>query len=142
MAKRKPKGVAKLKKELWKLFALYIKLKHSEDGVWCQCYTCSKAIQIGTTNCQAGHWMSKAAFSVFYFDERAVRPQCMTCNCHYGGNNVVFDRRLRQEIGDETVEDMYWIRHSKVKRTVTWYEEQIEHYKSEVKRIQEGIMCA
>lgn len=135
MAKRKPKGVAKLKKDLWKQFALWTKLKYSDDGRWCSCYTCGNPLEIGTSGCQAGHWLPKGGYSVHYFNPDNVRPQCYRCNVNLGGNAAVFERALREEIGEDLVEDMYHIRHAKVKRTITWYQEQIEHYKAEIEAI-------
>ena len=87
------------KKRLWEQFALYIKILHSVDGENCNCFTCDKPLVIGTTNCQAGHCLSKADNPALYFDERSVRPQCYYCNINLGGNEYEFNERLKQQIG-------------------------------------------
>ena len=132
---KKPKTAAKLKKELWPIFSLHQKLVHSEDGEWCQCYTCEKPLQIGTTNCQGGHCLPKGAFKNLYFDERAVRPQCYYCNINLGGQHYHFCEKLKLEIGMESFTDME--RHGKdvVKRDAQWYREQIAHYTAEIERL-------
>jgi hypothetical protein len=133
--KAKVKTAAKLKKELWPIFSLHQKLVFSEDGEWCQCYTCDKPIQIGTTNCQGGHCLPKGAFKNLYFDERAVRPQCYYCNINLGGQHYHFCQKLKLEIGLESFEDME--RHGKdvVKRDAQWYREQIAYYADQVNRL-------
>ncbi|MCG8608939.1 MAG: recombination protein NinG [Pseudomonadales bacterium] len=133
MAKRKPKTVGKLKKELWALFAKVMKLRYSEDGRSTYCYTCGASIEIGTSNCQLGHWLPKGGYPRHYFTENNVRPQCHRCNCHLSGNSEVFRRGLILEIGEEAVNDMYDTRHEVIKRSRTWYEEQIARYKQELK---------
>lgn len=134
-AKPKVKTAAKLKQELWPLFSLHQKLVHSEDGEWCQCYTCDKPLQIGTTNCQGGHCLPKAAFKNLYFDERAVKPQCYYCNINLGGQHYHFCEKLKLEIGLEAFNDM--VAHGKdiVKRDAQWYREQIQYYTAEIARL-------
>ena len=135
MAKKKQRSVTKLKKDLWKEFSLHQKLLYSDDGQWCQCYTCERPIQIGTSNCHGGHCLSKSAFSILYFDERAVRPQCYYCNINLGGNEYEFNEKLKLEIGIDSWQDMYDNRSNKVKRYRDWYEEKIIHYREAVKEL-------
>lgn len=139
--KKKTVTTAKLKKELWQVFSLHQKLVHSSDGEWCQCYTCNKPIKIGTSDCQGGHCLSKAANGNLYFDERAVRPQCHRCNGYYGGMSYEFNERLKQEIGLEDWQDMYDNRKMIVKRSASWYVEKIEYYSDEVKRLKNVKFC-
>lgn len=134
-AKPKVKTAAKLKQELWPIFSLHQKLIYSEDGEWCQCYTCDKPIRIGTANCQGGHCLPKGAFKNLYFDERAVRPQCYHCNINLGGQHYHFCEKLKLEIGIESFEDMESHGKDIVKRDAQWYLEQIQYYKAEVERL-------
>lgn len=133
--KPKQKTVGKLRLDLWDVFSLYIKVLHSADGEWCNCYTCDKPIKIGTIDCQGGHAFSKAANGNIYFDERAVRPQCSRCNCAEEGNHYVFNERLKQEIGMAAWQDMYDNRKNIFKKPRGWYIEAIERYKSETKSL-------
>jgi hypothetical protein len=130
--KPKVKTAAALKKQLWPIFSLHQKLVYSEDGEWCQCYTCDKPLHIGTTNCQGGHCLPKGAFKNLYFDERAVRPQCYYCNINLGGQHYHFCEKLKLEIGLEAFEDME--RHGKdvVKRDAQWYLDKIDYYTEQV----------
>ena len=128
---KKPKTAAALKKELWQIFSLHQKLVHSEDGEWCQCYTCDKPIMIGSSDNHGGHCLSKAGNPNLYFDERAVRPQCLRCNVSHGGMHYEFNEKLKQEIGMEAWQDMYDNRKNLVKKNAVWYLEKIEYYKAE-----------
>ncbi len=133
--KAKTKKISKLKKSLWDLFSLHQKLVYSVDGLHCDCYTCGACLTIGTSNCQGGHCLSKAACSNIYFDERAVRPQCYRCNINFGGMHYEFNEKLKMEIGMEAWTDMYEKRLISVKRNWAWYEEQIEYYQQAVKEL-------
>lgn len=135
--KTKQKTVGKLRLDLWDEFSLYIKLVHSADGEWCNCYTCDKPIKIGTQDCQGGHAFSKAANWNLYFDERAVRPQCSYCNLGEEGNHYIFNERLKQEIGLQAWTDMYDNRKQLFKQSRGWYLDAIQHYKDKIKELRE-----
>lgn len=134
-AKQKQRKVSAIKAELWELFSLHQKLVHSEDGEWCNCYTCDKPIQIGTIDCQGGHAFSKAANPALWFDVRAVGPQCSRCNCAEEGNHYIFNERLKQEIGLAAWQDMYDGRKQIRTGGRQVYLQKIEYYKAEVERI-------
>lgn len=132
---KKQKSSAALKKDLWPIFSLHQKLVHSSDGKWCQCYTCEKPLEIGTTNCQGGHCLSKAVYKNLYFDERAVRPQCYYCNINLGGMHYDFCEKLKQEIGVDEFNAMKATGRDTVKRYRDWYIEKIEYYTAEIERL-------
>jgi len=134
---KKPKTVAALKKILWPIFSLHQKLVYSDDGENCNCYTCDSRIKIGTSDCQGGHNFSKAACPNIYWDERCVRPQCNKCNSYYGGMHYEFNERLKQEIGLQSWQEMYDNRKQVNKYNRQWFEEKIQYYTAENKRLRE-----
>ena len=110
MGKKGPRDLSKktipqLQNTLWPIFALYIKKNHSEDGEWCNCVTCDKSIQIGTYDCQAGHFLSRS-YSATKYSEMNVMPQCGGCNGYGNGKPVEFERRLKLLYGDDAVESL------------------------------------
>ena len=133
--KRFKKSIGQLKKLLWTQFALYNKLIRSHDGKYVDCYTCYKPLEIGTSNCQMGHWLPKGGYSYHYFNVNNVRPQCYHCNISLSGNTAVFEHNLRSEIGDQIVDDIYEARSLKVKRNKAWYIDAIEEYKRQIGNI-------
>lgn len=135
--KKKEKTAAYLKvKVLWPIFSRYIKLKHSSDGRHCNCYTCGALLEIGTINCQGGHAVSKAVYKNLYFDERAVKPQCLSCNKHYGGMSYDFCRKLKHELGEEDFENMMSHGRDIIKRDRQWYLDAILEYTEKVKELE------
>ena len=92
--KKKQVSLSKLKKKLWDLFSLYIKLKYSVNGSDVNCFTCGRPIKIGTSNCHGGHYYSKKHFSGLYLDENNVRPQCYHCNVNMDGSVQIYRRKL------------------------------------------------
>jgi hypothetical protein len=131
------KGVSALKKILWKDFALWVKLNWSSDGKNVNCFTCEKPMFIGDPACQGGHWLSKAAYSVHYFNENNVRPQCASCNLFYQGEGEAFRRALELEIGSDAVNEIYETRFDKWKPTRDWYIDQIIYYRNEIHELKE-----
>jgi len=128
------KSISKLKKDLWKLFALRMKLERSDKSAeFVTCFTCYKHLEIGTSNCQMGHWLTKKGYPYHYFNENNCRPQCYHCNINLSGNSAVFERNLREEIGDQLVDTIYDSRNESSKRSKTWYEDRILWEKSKLK---------
>lgn len=136
------KKVKILKKDLWKLVALYTKLNYSTDGVHVPCYTCGINLRIGHSSCHAGHYLVKSAFPAHYFNEDNIRTQCENCNMFLKGNIKVFHRKLIAEIGVNRVQEMYAKRHNLEKKHRGWYVDQINEYKAKIKicrRQKEGV---
>lgn len=136
---KKPPTIGKLKKKLWAEFTLFIKLRASSDGRFCQCYTCGATMEIGTTSCHAGHWLPRGGYSYHYFNEDNVRPQCYRCNINLLGNTPVFEQALRAEIGDDKVNEIYHSRNNVEQRKRWWYEEKIFHYQQANKELREKL---
>ena len=97
------KSLGQLHKTLWPIFSLYIKLKHSHDLRWCSCYTCGNPIEIGTINCQGGHFIPRGKAPTKYHEDN-VRPQCAHCNMTEGGEFIKFEKALIEEIGAAMVQ--------------------------------------
>ena len=131
----KKKTLTQLKKELWKMYALYIKKKYSYNGTHCKCYTCGSDLTIGTYNCQCGHYYPKGGYPALYFHENNTRPQCYHCNINLSGNSPIFRERLIKEIGEDGVAELDNTRHLTIKRTRSDYEELIKKYKLKIKEL-------
>jgi hypothetical protein len=129
---KKTKSLPKLKSEAWDLYAKLIKLKRAENG-YVKCFTCGSVLSLNTSNCQAGHYLSRGAYPGLMFHHDNVRPQCYRCNCHLHGNIVEFRERLICEIGLESVERMEASRHISVKWSRSELGLMIELYKAEIK---------
>lgn len=118
--KKKSKTQAQLKKELDRVFSLYIRHKYPKI-----CYTCHRT----DVNLQNGHFVSRQYLATRW-DENNCRPQCVGCNMFGGGKPLDFEENLKKELGSELVEKMKASRHKVLKLDRHWYIEQIEKYKA------------
>jgi len=130
--KKKKPTLTSLRKKLWKIFSLYIKLKYSTDGKTVRCFTCGADLDIGTSNCQVGHCFTKTAYPYHYFNENNVRPQCYHCNISKSGDGPTFYRRLLDILGQEVMDDIFETKSTPTKRTVEWYEDKTEEYNNKI----------
>lgn len=140
MAKRKPPTVARLRKKLWELMSTYIRSTSTMVGSTTHgaCYTCCKVIDL-KYECDVGHCYPKGGYEALRFDTRNLRIQCKGCNLHKQGEQVEFIRLLRVELGDAEVDQMHSIRRDVVKRSRSWYLEEIEKYKELISQLEHTI---
>ena len=124
--KKKSKTQAQLKKELDKVFSLYIRTTHSDDNGNNTCYTCNKPGTIKTMQC--GHFVSRQYLATRWHLDNC-RIQCAGCNLFGNGKPLDFEERHKKELGNDYVEEMKASRHQSLKLDRHWYTEQIEHYK-------------
>jgi hypothetical protein len=113
------KPISKLKKELDRVFSLYIRGKYPPI-----CYTCGAQGK----KLQCGHFIARSYLAT-RFEENNCRPQCVGCNIFGRGKPLEFEENLKQELGDNVVEDMKKKRHTITILQPSWYEDQIAHYK-------------
>jgi 5-methylcytosine-specific restriction endonuclease McrA len=119
--KRKPRALSSYKKELDRVFSIFIRQR--DNG---QCFTCPKKDDY--KKMQNGHFVPRQYLSVRW-DERNCNCQCYACNMLYGGQGATYAIRLKEKYGQETVEYLESQRWVSVKLDITWYQSQIEKYK-------------
>jgi hypothetical protein len=117
-----------LKKKLWKIFAVYIKIRDK----W-TCVTCGKydtGYGMG-----AGHYIAKAACGAeYYFHEKNVHAQCTDCNLRKEGNRPEYRKFILRKYGQDTLDDLEKNYH---KPSIDYpYVAQISHYTALVEKMQ------
>ena len=127
MKKIKKKTTSQLKKELDKVFSIYIRQKYAKDGL-VECYTCGKRGEWRYLQC--GHFVSRSHTATRWSEDNC-RPQCVGCNVFGGGKVASFATNLDKELGEGTVARLYKEAQKIVKDYP--YEKQIEHYKKLIK---------
>lgn len=127
--KQKKKTVLKLKKELDKVFSLFIRHKYAKNG-YVECYTCYEKKEINSI--QNGHFVSRAHLATRYMEENC-RPQCVGCNVFGGGRTAIYANRLETE-NPGIVAKLYRQAQEIVKNYP--YEEKIEYYKEKLVELQ------
>jgi len=122
----KLKTQAQLKKELDRVFSIYIRQKYADSLGNVACYTCGKVMH--WKQIQNGHFVSRQYLATRW-DENNCRPQCIGDNIFGNGKPLDFEERLKKELGDQFVETMKASRHQSLKLDRHWYEAEIAKYK-------------
>lgn len=115
----KVKTRAWYKKELDRLFSLYIRNKYPKE-----CYTCGKT----DTPLQCGHFVPRQYLATRWH-ENNCRPQCVGCNIYGKGKILDFEEHLKRDLGEQYVEELKATRHISLKLDTNWYKIEIEKYK-------------
>ena len=132
MAKRKPKSIGKLKKELQILVNKYCKLRDCKDG-GAICISCDKWYPVDKLH--GGHFIP-STYSFVRFDERNINAQCgFNCNLNKHGNTIEYRLGLIKKIGVEEVEYLEEHRNDPVKWSLPVLREQIKEYKEKLKGV-------
>lgn len=121
---KKKKTKAQLKKELWKVFSLYIKKRDNNI-----CFTCGRYAE--GSGYHSGHFIPKSVGGLaLYFNEENVHGQCYNCNINLGGNQYIYGEKL----GKKLVNKLRKIQHNTITKDFD-YEGKIGYYKQEVEKL-------
>ena len=132
--KKKKEKKVNWKKECWKWFSIYIRLKYANFFGRVKCYTCDKVMWWKGNGAQAGHFQGGRTNSVL-LDERGVRVQCYACNCGRSGEQYIFGKNLEKEIGEEAVMELKKKKHETVKVSPKEWEQYASHYQAEAVKL-------
>jgi hypothetical protein len=132
--KRKPKNTstAKLKRRLWPIFSLYIRLRDANSSGYARCVTCNKLYHV--KQLQAGHFVPGRHNSILY-DERNVHAQCYLCNMILKGNPRKYDAFMRAKYGQDVIDELDSMDADMRRWTPAELLELIQHYKQRVKEL-------
>ena len=126
------KTISKLKKDLDKVFSLYIRLRYaSKDGI-VKCFTCDKTAHYKKMH--AGHFMSRKHHATRW-NEDNVQVQCPKCNLFGQGEQYAFGKLLDIRIAEGKAEELQELSRTTVKYMRFEYEDMIKHYKEKVNAI-------
>jgi|TARA_Y100001938_G_scaffold85253_1_gene117097 hypothetical protein len=126
------KTISKLKKDLDKVFSLYIRLRYaSKDGI-VKCFTCDKTAHYKKMH--AGHFMSRKHHATRW-NEDNVQVQCPKCNLFGQGEQYAFGKLLDIRIAEGKAEELQELSRTTVKYMRYEYEDMIKHYKEKVNAI-------
>ena len=128
------KTVSKLKKELDKIFSVYIRLREANEYGMCQCITCGKVGHYKKDGMQNGHFQSRKHLST-RFDEENCQVQCVKCNVYAWGEQYKFSLALDGKYGEGKAEELQYLARTTLKISRVEYEEKISYYKSLVDKL-------
>lgn len=133
---RKP--IKPTKKNVWKLFSIYIRmrdcLKTTGSIMWGLCVTCQKRYHFKML--QAGHFVP-GRHNAGLFSEKGTHAQCYYCNISLKGNTLIYRRKIIEMYGDGADLEL----ENEMDRSVQYkpfqYAEMIETYKQKIKKLEE-----
>lgn len=102
----------KLRKITDDIFSQYVRLKDAKltnNVLINKCFTCGRIERVKARpprGLECGHWQTRNKKKIRW-NEDNCRPQCNYCNNVKKGEQSEFERRLRKEIGDNRVENIY-----------------------------------
>ena len=87
------------------LFQLLVRLNETnEDGIG-YCVTCGKELNLGTTDCQAGHFIPRGIYK-YRLSFENCHLQCSYCNKHLSGNVNSYTIFMQNYLGFERTKEM------------------------------------
>lgn len=92
-----------LKKELDRVFSIWIRNRDSKDG-FNVCFTCGARKRIAEL--QAGHYHSRT-YVALRWDDINVQNQCVACNIFKEGNKPMFAVNLQKKYGSDILEKLH-----------------------------------
>jgi len=119
---------AKLKKELDRVFSLWVRQRDSVDGR-AKCITCGKLD--GWRKLQCGHYYSRVHLPLRW-EEKNTAVQCVGCNVFSQGKGPEFARYLQKKHGDDVLEYLENKKNNKVKLDRNTYQFLISEYKEKI----------
>ena len=134
----KKKTISKARKNAWKQFSRWIRLRDAKDSEYVACCTCG--IVKHWKQQQAGHFIPQAQGNAVRFDERSVHVQCYRCNINLGGNGPEYYPYMLERYGQEVIDDLKLKSNQTVKFTVSELEEMEQKYKRLADEIESGLI--
>lgn len=133
----KTKTISKLKKELDKVFSLYIRLRNATPEGLVKCFTCGKIDHYKRMH--AGHFQSRKYLSTRWNEEN-VMVQCPRCNLFAQGEQYTFGKLLDVRIGEGTAEKLTQLAtKTTLKLSRIDYEELIDKFKNKLKDVRTNL---
>jgi len=129
---RSKNTLSKAKAKAWKAFSLWVRLTSCNSLGIGGCYTCGKAIYYKSAN--AGHGIGGRNNAIL-FEERVVRLQCIGCNVWGRGQYQIFTRKLIDELGLATYDEIVSKARIPVKYRIADYEAIEADYKERIKNL-------
>ena len=123
MAKR---SASKIKKELDRVFSIYIRTRNASTNGTVMCFTCGTKGHWKTMDC--GHFQSRVHTNTRW-NEKNCQVQCKSCNIFRSGEQYKFSIYLDQYYGPGTAEELHKLAMRPKKMLQFEMLELIEHYK-------------
>jgi hypothetical protein len=119
----KKRTLAQVKKDTWKIVSLAIRLRDCNVHGQVECISCNTVAYYIKDNIHAGHFFQSRNFSGVRWDLNNIHGQCAKCNIGLAGNQYRYSVKLRQKIGEKSIELLNTKADEKFKETVVFLDE-------------------
>jgi hypothetical protein len=92
-----------MRKELDRVYSLYIRLRDAEVGGMTRCISCGKLLPFEKMQC--GHYFSRYNLSTRW-DERNCNAECAICNCNDPNHLIGYKKNLIRKIGQAEFDEL------------------------------------
>ncbi len=137
MGRRKDTTITTLKKRLWKIFSIYIRMRDCIQTTGTtthgKCCTCERDYPIGKL--QAGHFIPGREDSIL-FDPACVHAQCYRCNVQRSGEWVKYFRFMEKKYGREFIFELMIKSENKCLITIPWVELTMMYYLEKIEEME------
>ncbi len=137
MGRRPVNTITALKKKLWKIFSIYIRMRDCLETTGTtthgKCCTCRKDYPIGKL--QAGHFIPGRSDSIL-FDPICVHAQCYRCNIKRQGEWLKYFRFMEKKHGREFVLELMDRSERKCLITIGWVELTTIYYLEKIEEME------
>lgn len=137
--KPKRKSLSKVKKDLWKLFSIYIRMRDcfqtTGSTAFGLCFTCFKRYHF--TLLQASHFVPGRK-SGNLFSVKGTHACCYNCNVNLKGNVLEYRRQIIKLYGEGADEELERESHQIIKYTIPELEELKALYKGKIEELKQG----
>jgi hypothetical protein len=113
---------------LWELCKEIVRNRYrNDDGTW-NCYTCGSVID-SPEKAQTAHFIpASVGGASLRFDLRNLRICDYRCNINLGGNQSAYYHRLRTEVGQEEIDELFRLKNLIIKADEMFYARKIKEY--------------
>ena len=137
MGRRKETTITSLKKKLWKIFSIYIRMRDCLETTGTtthgKCCTCGR--DYAFANLQAGHFIPGREDCIL-FDPACVHAQCYRCNVQRSGEWVKYFRFMEEKYGRDFIFELMTKSETKCKITPEWIETTAAYYLEQINEME------
>ena len=102
----KKRTLAQVKKDVWKVVSLAVRLRDANVHGQCTCISCDTVAYYIRDNIHAGHFFQSRNFPGVRWDLDNLHGQCSRCNLGLHGNIYRYYVKLREKIGEDGVNQL------------------------------------
>ncbi len=138
MAKRKDSPLIKAKKELWKIFSMFIRMRDCFEatGTLDNGFCCTCGMPKTYKTLQAGHFIPGREDSIL-FEPTCVHAQCYRCNVKRSGEWVKYYRFMQEKYGQAEIDRLMELSEQKREINIAWITLTAVYYLNEIDELKE-----